>query len=65
VDLLAGAVDGFVAPAGTGHAYAMGESRVVAALRPRLHALGIPNEQLYLKGYWNVGRVAVRSRTSA
>lgn len=65
VDLLAGAVEGFTAPAGTGHGYAMGESRVVAALRPRLQALGIPNEQLYIKGYWNVGRVAVSSRTSA
>jgi len=65
VDPLAAALDVFAPPPGTGHAYAMGESRVVAALRPRLHALGIPNEQLYLKGYWNVGRVAVSSRTSA
>jgi NADPH-dependent ferric siderophore reductase len=64
-DLLAAAVDAFAPPPGTGHAYAMGESRVVAALRPRLHVLGIPNEQLYVKGYWNVGRVAVSSRTSA
>ena len=65
VDLLAAAVDVFAVPAGTGHAYAMGESRVAAALRPRLHALGITDEQLYIKGYWNVGRVAVSSRTSA
>ena len=65
LDVLAGAVDAFAQPPGTGHAYAMGESRVVAALRPRLHALGVPNEQLYVKGYWNVGRVAVSSRTSA
>lgn len=65
VDLLATAVDAFAPPPGIGHAYAMGESRVVAALRPRLHALGIPNEQLYIKGYWNLGRVAVSSRTSA
>jgi NADPH-dependent ferric siderophore reductase len=64
-DLLGAAVDAFAPPPGTGHVYAMGESRVVAALRPRLHALGIANEQLYLKGYWNVGRVAVSSRTSA
>jgi NADPH-dependent ferric siderophore reductase len=65
LDLLAAAVDVFAPPPGTGHAYAMGESRVVAALRPRLHARGVPNGQLYLKGYWNVGRVAVSSRTSA
>jgi NADPH-dependent ferric siderophore reductase len=64
-DLLTAAVDAFAPPPGSGHAYAMGESRVVAALRPRLHALGIPNEQLYVKGYWNVGRLAVSSRTSA
>ena len=64
-DLLATAVEAFAPPPGSGHAYAMGESRVVAALRPGLHALGIPNEQLYVKGYWNVGRVAVSSRTSA
>lgn len=64
-ELLAAAVDAFTPPAGTGHAYAMGESRVVAGLRPRLHALGLPNDHLYVKGYWNVGRVAVSSRTSA
>jgi NADPH-dependent ferric siderophore reductase len=64
-DLLGQAVEAFAPPPGIGHAYAMGESRVVAALRPRLHALGISNERLYAKGYWNVGRVAVSSRTSA
>jgi NADPH-dependent ferric siderophore reductase len=64
-DLLGAAVEAFEPPPGIGHAYAMGESRVVSALRPGLHALGIPNEQLYVKGYWNVGRVAVSSRTSA
>jgi NADPH-dependent ferric siderophore reductase len=55
-ELLSPALDGFARPPGDGHAYLLGESRVVAALRPRLHALGLGNEQLYVKGYWNVGR---------
>lgn len=58
-DLFEQALDGFRPPPGTGHAYLLGESRVVAALRPRLHELGLGNDQLYVKGYWNVGRVAV------
>jgi NADPH-dependent ferric siderophore reductase len=56
-DLLGAAIEAFAPPPGDGHAYLLGESRVVAALRPRLHALGLANEQLYVKGYWNVGRV--------
>jgi len=55
-ELLGAALDSFGPPSGDGHAYLLGESRVVAALRPRLHALGLGNEQLYVKGYWNVGR---------
>ncbi len=59
-DLLDAALADFSAPAGDGHGYLLGESRVIAALRPRLHALGLPNERLYVKGYWNVGRPARR-----
>ena len=56
-ELLAAALDAYSPPPGDGHAYLLGESRVVAALRPGLHALGLGNEQLYVKGYWNVGRL--------
>jgi NADPH-dependent ferric siderophore reductase len=56
-DLLGPGIEAFAPPPGDGHAYLLGESRVVAALRSRLHALGLNNEQLYVKGYWNVGRV--------
>jgi NADPH-dependent ferric siderophore reductase len=56
-DLFGAALDAYTPPPGDGHAYLLGESRVVAALRPRLHALGLGNEQLYVKGYWNVGRL--------
>lgn len=53
---LGAAIDEFRTPDGTGQAYLLGESRVVAALRPRLWARGLGNEQIYVKGYWNVGR---------
>lgn len=56
-ELFTAALDGFSRPPGDGHAYLLGESRVVAGLRPRLQAMGLGNEQLYVKGYWNVGRV--------
>jgi NADPH-dependent ferric siderophore reductase len=56
-DRLGAALDAFGAPPGEGRAYLLGESRVVSALRPRLHALGLRNDQIYAKGYWNVGRV--------
>jgi NADPH-dependent ferric siderophore reductase len=59
LDLLGTAIEAFAPPPGDGHAYLLGESRVVAALRPRLHALGLTNDQLYVKGYWNVGRVVL------
>jgi NADPH-dependent ferric siderophore reductase len=59
LDLLGAAIEAFAPPPGDGHAYLLGESRVVAALRPRLHALGLTNDQLYVKGYWNVGRVVL------
>jgi NADPH-dependent ferric siderophore reductase len=55
-DLLGAALDAFAAPPGDGQGYLLGESRVVAALRPRMHRLGLTNEQLYVKGYWNIGR---------
>ena len=56
-DLLEAALDVFEAPPGDGRGYLLGESRAMAALRSRMHALGLTNEQLYVKGYWNIGRV--------
>jgi NADPH-dependent ferric siderophore reductase len=58
-ELFSAALDGFSRPAGDGHAYLLGESRVVAGLRPRLNDLGLTNDQLYVKGYWNLGRAAL------
>src|SRR5262249_1619681 len=58
-ELFSAALDGFSRPAGDGHAYLLGESRVVAGLRPRLNDLGLRNEQLYVKGYWNLGRAGL------
>lgn len=64
-DLLRKAIDGFSNPGGTGQAYLLAESRVVATLRPRLWARGLANEQIYVKGYWNLGRVGGRAHTPA
>lgn len=36
------------------HAYLLGESRSVVALRTHLVELGMPSEQIFTKGYWNV-----------
>ncbi len=55
-DLLGAAIDALATPRGRGRGYLLGESRVVAALRARMHAHGLANEDLYVKGYWNVGR---------
>jgi NADPH-dependent ferric siderophore reductase len=43
-------------PPGSGRAYLLGESRAVVALRPHVNQLGIADEQIFLKGYWNLGR---------
>ncbi len=59
--LLAQAIDQLKPPSGTGHAYLLGESRAVVALRPHVHAHGLTNEQMYVKGYWNLGRGSATS----
>lgn len=46
----------------TCHAYLLGETRAVIALRPELQRLGIDAAQTFVKGYWNVGRDARISR---
>jgi NADPH-dependent ferric siderophore reductase len=55
-DLLTAAVRSLRVPAGTGRAYLLGESRAVVALRPEVNVLGVPEDQVFVKGYWNLGR---------
>ena len=43
-------------PAGRGHAYLLGEASVVLAMRERLHARGLPQDQMSPKAYWGRGR---------
>lgn len=58
-DLLADALRGLVVPPGT-HAYLLGESRAMIALRRAVGDLGIEHDATFVKGYWNVGRAAAR-----
>lgn len=55
-ELLAAGLGELGLPAGDGRAYLLGESRAVVALRPLVSALGVPEERIYFKGYWNIGR---------
>jgi len=41
---------------GTSRAYLLGETRAMIALRPVLHELGVADEAIFVKGYWNLGR---------
>ena len=59
-EILGEALGTFATPPGNGQGYLLGESRVVAALRSRMHAQGLANEELYVKGYWNLGRAGRR-----
>ncbi len=43
-------------PPGRGHAYLLGEASVVLALRERLAARGMPQDQMSPKAYWGRGR---------
>jgi NADPH-dependent ferric siderophore reductase len=43
-------------PPGTGHAYLLGEARVVLALREVLAGRGLPQDQMSPKAYWGRGR---------
>ena len=51
------AVDGFVFPQGLGHAYIIGETHNVRAVRQRLIARGLGKDQCSAEGYWRPGRV--------
>jgi NADPH-dependent ferric siderophore reductase len=43
-------------PPGSGHAYLLGEASVVLAMRERLAARGLPQDQMSPKAYWGRGR---------
>jgi NADPH-dependent ferric siderophore reductase len=43
-------------PPGSGHAYLLGEARVVLAMRDVLARRGLPQEQMSPKAYWGRGR---------
>jgi NADPH-dependent ferric siderophore reductase len=55
-DALAAAAGGVPLPAGRGHAYLLGEARVVARLREVLAARGLEPDQVSPKAYWGRGR---------
>ena len=57
-DRLSSGLAGLAPRPGTGHGYLLGESRAMVALRPRLRGLGLEDSAMYLKGYWNLGRLA-------
>jgi NADPH-dependent ferric siderophore reductase len=38
------------------HAYLLGETRTMVALRAALEARGVAHDAIFVKGYWNVGR---------
>ena len=57
-NLLSSGLAGLSPRPGSGHGYLLGESRAMVALRPRLRGLGLEDSAMYLKGYWNLGRLA-------
>jgi NADPH-dependent ferric siderophore reductase len=57
-ELLAAALTTLQAPGGRGRAYLLGETRAMVALRPIVRSLGVEEDQIFVKGYWNLGRIA-------
>ena len=55
-ELLAERLRSLALPAGDGHAYLMGETRAMVALRALVEERGIAHERVFVKGYWNIGR---------
>jgi NADPH-dependent ferric siderophore reductase len=47
----------FAPPPGVGHAYIIGETSTVRAIRQGLIARGFPRERITAEGYWRPGRV--------
>lgn len=54
-DLLTAALAEIHIPAAT-HAYLMGETRAMVALRAALERRGVAHDAIFVKGYWNLGR---------
>jgi NADPH-dependent ferric siderophore reductase len=54
-DLLTAALRDVEVPADA-HAYLMGETRAMVALRTVLESRGVAHDAIFVKGYWNVGR---------
>lgn len=54
---LLAALEAFVLPAGRGHAYTIGETSMVRAVRHHLIARGLAKDQMSAEGYWRPGRV--------
>jgi NADPH-dependent ferric siderophore reductase len=55
-DLLAARLRSLDLPPGAGHAYLMGETRAMVALRAVVEQRGVAHERVFVKGYWNIGR---------
>ena len=55
--ILYDAVEAFTLPPGRGHAYILGETSNVRAIRQRLIARGLGKDQTCAEGYWRPGRV--------
>ena len=55
--ILYDAVEAFTFPQGRGHAYILGETSNVRAIRQRLIARGLGKDQTCAEGYWRPGRV--------
>lgn len=54
-DLLTAALARIDVPAAA-HAYLMGETRAMVALRAVLERRGVAHDAIFVKGYWNLGR---------
>jgi NADPH-dependent ferric siderophore reductase len=55
--ILYDAVERFTFPPGRGHAYVIGETSNVRAIRQRLIARGLGKDQTCAEGYWRPGRI--------
>jgi NADPH-dependent ferric siderophore reductase len=55
-DLLTAAMAELSLPADGGRAYLLGETRTMVALRAQLEGRGIAHDDIFVKGYWNIGR---------
>jgi NADPH-dependent ferric siderophore reductase len=59
--MFSAALGEFLAPAGSGYAYLLGESRVAVTVRDELAArFGLNRSAIYAKGYWNLNSRSTR-----